>query len=318
MKSGADNGDDGLEIVGHRTASACHYWRGDFAAALRSGNRVRELYDPERHWGLALVTNNDPFTGEGIYRPQYLWMMGHPDQALEALRATEANARRRGHPFDLGLALTLGAQVFDFLGDAAALLRRAEEAERLGEEHGIALLGEVMAEISRSVAWLRGGRVTEGVAHLDRGIARLALTGHRIWIRYLRALQAEGMALTGNLDRARRLIDESVAQIETAEERSHYAEILRLRGWILFLQGEHAEAEASLRKAIEIARGQQARSWELRASTTLARLLADRGRRAEALALLKPIHGWFTEGFTTRDFKESSQLIVELGNPAYA
>ncbi len=318
LKSGAENDDDGLEIVGHRIASACHYWRGDFIAARRSGDRVHELYDRERHWGLALLTNNDPFTGEGVYRPQYLWMMGHPDQALKALYATEANARRRGHPFDLGLALTLGAQLFDFLGDSIALLRRADEAERIGDEHGVALLGQIMAEISRGVGWLREGRVADSVAQLDQGVARLTLTGHRIWIWYLRALQAEGVALTGNLDRARSLIEESVARMEAGEERSHYAETLRLRGWILIIQGERENAEASLRQAIAVARGQQAKSWELRASKTLARLLADCGRRGDALALLRPIHDWFTEGFDTKDLKESRQLIFELGNPAYA
>ena len=318
LKSGADNDDDSLEIVGHRVVSACRYWLGEFVAARRSGDRVHALYDPKRHWGVATLTNYDPFTAEGIYRPQYLWMMGYPDQALRAQQATEANARRRGHPFDLGLALTLGAQVFDFLGDSDALLRRADEAVRIGDEHGIALLGDIMAEISRGVAWLRGRRVPDSIAQLDQSITRLTLTGHRIWFWYLRALQAEGLALTGNLGRARPLIEESVAQIEAGEERSHYAEALRLRGWILMLQGEMADAEASLRKAIEVARGQQARAWELRASMTLARLLADRGRREDALTALRPIHDWFTEGFDTRDLKEARQLIVELGKPAYA
>ena len=208
LRSGADNDDDRLEIVGHRAVSACSYWLGDFAAARRSGDRVHALYDPQRHWGVAALTNNDPFTAEGIYRSQYLWIMGYPDQALRAQKATEANARRRNHPFDLGLALTLGAQVFDFVGDLPALLRLADEAERIGDEHGIALLGDIMAEISRGVAWLRGARVFDGIAQLDQSITRLTLTGHRIWFWYLRALEAEGLALTGNLDRARPLIDE--------------------------------------------------------------------------------------------------------------
>ncbi len=312
LKAGAELGDDRLEIVGHRAASGCHYWLGEFAAARSSGDEVHRLYDPERHWGLVALTNTDPFTGEGIYRAQFLWMMGYPDQALAANEATEANARRRGHPFDLAFALTLGAQLFDFLCDSDALLQRTEEAERIGKERGIALLGEIMAEISRGVAWLRAGRLAEALPQLDRGIERLMLTGHRIWIWYLRALRAEGLALTGDIEGAWTLIEESVARIEAGEERSHYAELLRLRGWILILRGDLEQAAATLRKALTVARRQRAKSWELRAAATLARLLASRGNPAEALALLAPVYNWFTEGRDTRDLKEAAQLLVEL------
>jgi class 3 adenylate cyclase/tetratricopeptide (TPR) repeat protein len=312
LKAGAELHDDRLEIVGHRAASACHYWLGEFAAARLSGDQVHKLYDPERHWGLAALTNTDPFTGEGIYRPQFLWMMGYPDQALAASQATEANARRRGHPFDLAFALTLGAQLFDYLSDSDELLHRAEEAERIGEERGIALLGEIMTEISRGVALLRAGRLTEAATQLDRGIERLMQTGHRIWIWYLRALRAETLALAGDLEGAWTLIEESVARIEAGEERSHYAEVLRLKGWILITRGQPEQAAVTLRKAMAAARGQGAKSWELRAATTLASLLVSQGNQAEALAVLAPIHDWFTEGHDTNDLKEAAQLLAEL------
>ena len=162
LKAAKETGDDSLEIVGHRSAAATHYWQGDFLAARRSGDRVHELYNPERHWRLPMLTNTDPFSGEGIYRSQFLWMLGYPDQARAASEATEANARRRDHPFDLAFALTLGAQVYDYLREYDALLRRSEEAERIGKEHGITLLGEIMAEITRGVAWLRAGRPADG------------------------------------------------------------------------------------------------------------------------------------------------------------
>jgi class 3 adenylate cyclase/tetratricopeptide (TPR) repeat protein len=312
LKVGAELGDDRLEIVGHRAASGCHYWLGEFAAARRSGDEVHRLYNPERHWGLVALTNTDPFTGEGIYRTQFLWMMGYPDQALAANEATEANARRRGHPFDLAFALTLGAQLFDYLRDSDALLQRTEEAERIGKERGIALLGEIMTEISRGVAWLRAGRLAEALPQLDRGIQRLMQTGHRIWVWYLRALRAEGLALTGDIEGAWTLIEESVARIEAGEERSHYAEVLRLRGWILILRGDPEQSVATLRKALTVARHQCAKSWELRAATTLARLLASRGDQAEALAVLAPVYDWFTEGRDTKDLKEAHQLLAEL------
>jgi tetratricopeptide (TPR) repeat protein len=312
LKAGAEFGDDGLEIIGHRAASACHYWLGEFAAARQSSDEVQRLYDPERHRSVAALTNTDPFTGQGIYRSQFLWMMGYPDQALAANQATEANARRRGHPFDLAFALTLGAQLFDFLCDPDALQQRAEEAERISEERGIALLGEILAEISRGVAWLRAGRLVEALTQLDQGIERLMQTGHRIWIWYLRALRAEGLALMGDLDGALALVEESISRIEASEERSHYAEVLRLKGWMLIVRGEADQAAVTLRKAIAVARQQGAKSWELRAAMTLARMLASRGDRPEALAVLAPVYDWFTEGRDSRDLVEAAGLLVEL------
>jgi predicted ATPase len=154
--------------------------------------------------------------------------------------------------------------------------------------------------------------LAEAATQLDQGIERLMQTGHRIWIWYLRALRAEALALAGDLEGAWILIEESLARIEAGEERSHYAEVLRLRGWILILRGEPDQAEATLRKAIAVARDQQAKSWELRAATTLARLLANRRDSAEALAVLAPVHGWFTEGRHTKDLKEASRLLADL------
>ncbi|MGA9850869.1 MAG: adenylate/guanylate cyclase domain-containing protein [Roseiarcus sp.] len=312
LKAAKESGDDSMEIVGHRSAVATLYWSGDFLAARRAGDRVHELYDAERHWRLALLTNSDPFTGEGIYRSQFLWILGYPDQARAANEATEANARRRDHPFDLAFALTLGAQLHGYLHEYDALFRRSQEAERIGKEHGITLLGEIMAEITRGIAWLGAGHTEDGAQQLGEAIELLRQTGHRIWIWYLRALQAEGLAKIGDLDQATALIEESVARIEEGEERAHHAEVLRLHGWLQIKKGQPKTAEATLRKAIEVARGQQAKSWELRAATTLARLLADRGDRDEAVAVLKPVHDWFTEGLQTKDYLESSRLLDEL------
>ncbi len=312
VKAGIELGDEGLVITGHRGISAAYYWLGDFGAARSAGDEVRKLYDYEKHHGLVHATNWDPFTGEGIYRSQYLWMMGYPNQARAANRATEANARRDGHPFDLAFALTLGAQIFDFLCDLDALLRRTEEAERLGREHGIPLLGEIMVEISRGIAWLRAGRWADGAAQLERGVADLNATGHRIWISYLRALQAEGLALSGNPDRGLALINDSVAHMEAGEERSHYAEVLRLKGWLMSLRGEYEGAETTLNKSLDFARAQQARSWELRTATTLARLWASQDRKADALALVEPVYEWFTEGHDTKDLMSAARLVAEL------
>jgi len=312
LAAGAATHDDSLTIVGHRAASTSYYWLGDFTSARRHGDIVRSMYDAKRHWHIAQLTNNDPLTGEGIYRSQYLWILGFPDQAVAASDAKDEHARRRNHPFDLAFALTLGAQVFNYRCEPRQLLQRAEEAERVGREYGVTLMSEVMAEICRGAASLRGGRAADSVVQLERAIARLTATGHRIWIWYLRGLQAEGLAEIGDLERAMALIDESLERIGKGEERSHYAEVLRLKGWLLIQQSKCDDAERSLRAAIDVARGQNAKSWELRATTTLARLLSERGDRASARELLAGIYAWFTEGFDTKDLRDAKTLLDGL------
>jgi hypothetical protein len=134
---------------------------GDLTAARRYGDALHAMYDPRRHWHIAQLTNTDPLTGDGIYRGQYLWMLGYPDQARLASDEKDEQARRRNHPFDLAFALTLGAQVFDYLCEPEELLRRTEEAERVCRVHGVALLGEIMTEISRHRPRRARGRVVQ-------------------------------------------------------------------------------------------------------------------------------------------------------------
>ena len=303
LAAGAAARDDGLECVGHRAAVGSYYWLGDFTAARRHGDALHAMYDLRRHWHIAQLTNTDPLTGDGIYRGQFLWMLGYPDQARAASDAKDEHARRRNHPFDLAFALTLGAQVFDYLCEPEELLRRTEEAERISRAHGVALLGEIMVEISRGIVSLRAGHAAESVGQLDKAIGRLTATGHRV----LGPLSASPAGRRPCPDRrswwrkgAHRREHRST---ERGEERVHYAELLRLRGWVLMLQSRPEEAEASLRAAIDVARGQKAKSWELRSATTLARLLAERGDRVAAREALANIYGWFTEGFGTRDLQ---------------
>lgn len=312
LEMGAEIGDDNLVIVGHRAVSGSAFWQGRFDVAKAHGDKLHAMYDPERHWHIAQLTNTDPLTGERIYRAQYLWIMGYPDQAVSASNERDEHARRRNHPFDLAFSLTLGAQAFDFLAQPDELLQRAEEADIVGRRFGVSLFFEVMAEISRGIAWLRAGRHADSAMRLDRSITRLAATGHRIWIGYLRALQAEALALSGDVMAAEGLLDESIARIAAGEDRCHYAEMLRLKGWLLARQGRRDDAEDQLQAALALARSQSAKSWELRIATTLAGLMADRGDHVSAFDLLSGIHGWFTEGHATRDLMSARSLLDEL------
>jgi predicted ATPase len=154
----------------------------------------------------------------------------------------------------------------------------------------------------------------EGVMGLQQGIAAWRVTGARAWLPFYCTMQAEAFDLLGKAEDALQKLDEAQAAMEKTEERWWEAEIYRLRG-VLLLQHSttpQAEAETWLRRALNVARSQQAKSLELRAATSLARLWRDQGKCAEARDLLAPVYGWFTEGFDTSDLKDARTLLEHL------
>ena len=138
--------------------------------------------------------------------------------------------------------------------------------------------------------------------------------GGGVWTPYLRAVLAEGHALSGDVEAGLSLIEESLAQIARPgwAERCHLAEVLRLKGWMLSLQNGAEGAEQNYLASLDVARQQHAKSWELRTSTSLARQWQSQGKRHAAHGLLAPIYGWFTEGFDTKDLQEAKALLEAL------
>jgi class 3 adenylate cyclase/tetratricopeptide (TPR) repeat protein len=313
LVTGADTDDEVLVLCGHRAAMTSNFWLGNLGESAMHGASILEAYDPERHRHIAEVTNNDPLTVNGVYRSQALWMLGHPDQAAALCDEKDEWARRRDHPFDRCFALTVGALAYDYRREPDRLLERVEQAERIGRAHRVPLMSEVMAQIVKGVAWLRAERVSESATQLEESLARLLATGHRAWVPYVRAVLGEALARRGDLDAGLERIEESLDQIDAQQERVHLAEVLRLRGWMLWQLGQSAEAESSLRSALDVAREQGTRSWELRAATTLAALLEEREDTAGATAVLAPIYDSFEEGLDTPDLVDAAALRQRLG-----
>jgi predicted ATPase len=307
-------GDDDLLIAAHAVA-ASYFWIGELTKAREHADQVLTLYDEDKHRHLADILNQDPKTFVGIFAAHWTWMLGYPDQAVRISDDKDEHARRRGHPFDLGFALTFGADLFDYRCDSEALRKRAEEAERLGREHSMPFLSVCMAPIRCGMALIREGKAADGIVPLKAGLAFWDASGGKTYGPYLKSVLAEAMALLGDLDGALRLIDEQIAQIERPGwgERIHYAEILRLKGWIFSLKGDLQGAEKNYLASLDWARQQQAKSWELRTATSLARLWQGQGKRKKARDLLAPIYNWFTEGFDTKDLIEAKALLNELG-----
>ena len=304
-----------LLIVGHMQASVVYSWHGEWITARAHGEKVLALYHPDRHGHIVNSIGSDPKTGVGIYEAQWNWMQGYPDQAVVVSDAKDAHARALKHPFNLGFALTVGAFVFDYRGEPEALTLRVEEAEQVGRDAGMPYISEVLAQVNRSIATLRASRTGEGIPQLRRAMESWNAYSGGVWTPYLRAVLAEGHAASGDVEVGLNLLEESLAQIARPgwAERCHLAEVLRLKGWMLSLQGDTAGAERNYLASLDVARQQQAKSWELRTATSLARLQQGQGKTREARELLTPLYGWFTEGFDTKDLKQAKALLEELG-----
>jgi tetratricopeptide (TPR) repeat protein len=314
LAEGDQAGDIDLQIFGHGAAMISEFYLGQLLEAQEHGNRVLTLYDPQHAGRWMQVTASDFRTLVGIWSCQWTWMLGYPDQAVQLSDEKDAHARRLGHAFNLGFALTLGAYAFDYRCEPERLLERIAEAERLEREQSVPFMNRVMVPQVEGLARLRSGQLREAISSLRRGLENWNTLGGRSRVPYLKSALAEALALQGNLDAALDMIDVCLEQIERPgwQERSHLAEVLRLKGWMLMRRGRLAEAETQLRASIDWARQQQARSWELRSATTLAELLAERGQRYAARELLAPIYNWFTEGFDTRDLKDAKALLDAL------
>jgi predicted ATPase len=320
-------GDPDLLLIAHRIACISHFWQGDVTQSCAHGDRVLARYDEAKHRYIADCINLDPKTSAGVFVALGTWMLGYPDRAVQVLQANAAHARRRGHPFDLGWMLTMGSYVWDLRREPEHALAWVEEAERLGRAHSLPFISDVLAPVWKGVAWLRAGRLAEGLAQLRAAMDTYHAHGGELVMPYYRAVLAEGLAVSGESGSGLRLIEESLTQIGQPgwEERCYLAEILRLKGWMLTRQKQcnvpgstcqeaEQEAEECFLKSLAVARAQQAKSWELRASTSLSRLWQQQGKQQESHHLLSAIYGWFTEGFDTKDLQEAKALIEELSH----
>jgi class 3 adenylate cyclase len=286
-------GDPDVLILGAEMACSSRFWMGELTEAVKHADKVLALYDVEKHGHLVEITNSDLKTAASVIGSMCTWMLGYPDRAVRLGQDGITHARTRGHPFDLGWALTLGTNVFGYRCEAGDQIIRAEECERLGRANSLPMMWAVMAPMMRGMAHIREGKAAEGIAPLTASMEIYDASGSKLNT-FLNATLAEGMALTGDLDNALRLIDELIEQSERPgwEERLHYAEILRLKGWMLTLKDNLAGAEKNYLASLRL--------WQ------------QQGKKKEAHDLLSPVYNWFTEGFDTKDLKDAKALLEEL------
>ena len=242
-----------------------------------------------------------------------LQLLGASDKAGKLSEEGLRHARESKHLFSLGFALSVGANVHQYRREPRLVRAHSEEAITLSEEYGFPnWLG--WARFHHGWALAELGQLEQGLAEMEVGIEGFQRLGGVLRLQYAIALRADGNARMGRAEEAITILNEILAHIERSGEKAEQAEMLRLKGEVLLMRDRSATAEAEncFRAALGVARAQEAKWWELRATTSLARLLASQGRRDEARRMLAEIYNWFTEGFDTADLKDAKALLDEL------
>jgi class 3 adenylate cyclase/predicted ATPase len=240
-----------------------------------------------------------------------LWLLGAVDRAIVATEASIARARANGSLPSLAFALVLGGHLHKMRRDRERALALATEAIEISERHGYPLW---LGAARLLTGWCAIGQPT-ALAQITEGIATAGSTGSQAAVTGILSILAEAQRGAGQPEQALATLDGALGLSAQFEMAFWDAELHRLKGELFLEMDGHtpAEAESEYQCALEIARRQEAKSLELRAATSLARLWRDQGKRAAARALLQPIYSWFTEGFDTLDLIEAKALLKELG-----
>jgi len=300
-------------MVGHRIMAISLLFTGDITEGRTHLDRALALYNSVEHASLATRFGQDPLVSILSYRALALVLLGYPDAALtDADRAVE-HARDTGQAATLMYALAHASLVNSQCGDYEVGNARADEANTLADEKS-SLFWRASGMLGRGCAFAMKGRGAEAVETINSGIGALRTTGSTNWLPMYMSYLATAHAGLGQFGEAWRCIGEAIGTIATTKERWFEAEANRVAGEIALKSPEPvaSKAETYFERALAVARKQQAKSWELRAAMSMARLWRDQGKPRQARELLAPVYGWFTEGFDTRDLKEANALLEEL------
>jgi len=290
---------------------------GEFLQAKEHLEIALSIYDPALHHPLVFqYTGVDAGVTCTSYAAHTLWTLGYPDQALERDNESVILGRAVSHPQSLASAYCFSGILRQKIrGEARTAQELEEKVISLSVEHGL-INWLPPATIMRGWAISKQGRKSEGIALMQEGLAALQATGAGIGVQYYLCLLAEAYAEMGSFDEGLGALAEVLTIAEKSADRYCESETYRLRGELLLHQNEPnaADVRRCFERAIEIAHEQSAKSYELRATTSLARVLDQQGRRGEARMILADIYNWFTEGFDTADLKDAKALLDRLNS----
>jgi adenylate cyclase len=308
------------------------YWMGAFAQAREQCEAGAVLCDPQQRRAHIVLFGNDPEICGRIVVALALWHLGYPDQALAQSRQALDQARALAHPFTLAFALCFSGVLHQLRREVRAAREQAEKVLRIAAERGFALYiawGKILrgwalahgqpergagSSIQGKVeAGIAAGRAMEtGIGQMRAGIAAWRAIGAAVTLPSSLASLAQAYGRVGKIGEAVGLLDEALRLVDENGEHCWEAELYRLKGELLLAKGQGSQAEACFQHGLDVARRQHARSWELRAATSLSRLWQRQGRGTEAREFLRQIYDWFSEGFDTPDLREASALLDAL------
>jgi predicted ATPase len=300
-------------MVGNRMMGTSLLLTGDIAEGRAHLDRAIALYDPVQHRPLATRLGQDVRVSILSYRSFALWSLGYPAAALADADHALKDAREIGHAASLMFALAVTSWTLIQCANYATANIQLDEVIGLAGEKG-ALYWKAQGMLEQGWLFALTGKASDAVHKITSGLTEWRSTGSTLLMPFNLSCLARAYAELGKFDDAWRCIGEAMTTAETTQEGLWQAEIHRMAGEIALLAPEPdaAKAEAYFERALKVARGQQAKSWELRAAMRMARLWRYQGKRDEARDLLTPIYGWFTEGFDTLDLKEAKALLGEL------
>jgi predicted ATPase len=303
----------GLLLVGHRLVGTALVLTGNYRTALSHLDCAVELYRAEEHRELAFRFGADIGATAQCVRGWALWHCGYPDQARTALDGGLQQARQSAHCHTLAYALFYKGVTAVSARWPAATEEAANELVSITREHGFALfLGYGL--LLQAAAMMLRGRGQAATERIRDGVAAMQATGICRSESMVLGVLAEALALTGAVAEGVQTLAAALSTAEASGAHWADAELHRLRGELLsrLPSADWAEVERCFHAALTVAREQGSRGFELRAAISLARLLGAQQRQAEARDLLRPVYGWFTEGFDTADLKEAKGLLDEL------
>jgi class 3 adenylate cyclase/predicted ATPase len=297
-------------MMGHRLVGVSLVATGDVGGGIVHLDKSVALYDRAEHGALTSHFGQDILVSALAYRSVALWLRGSPDAALvDATRALK-DARQLGQAATLLFALTLTGLTQILSGNYEAALAQADDTINIGTEKD-ATLRKAQGLIQRGCVWSLTGKASDGVVAISAGLVEFKATGADYFVPFYLSCLAKAHAELGQFDTARRIVAEAITGFTATGELWWEPEIYRIAGEIELISGSAntTTAQSNFERAFSAARQQQAKSWELRAATSLARLLRDQGDGQSARELLASVYDGFNDGFSTPDLRTAKQLL---------
>jgi predicted ATPase len=302
--------DTAMLVAAHGALAMTLFALGAVASVYTHSAQGIALYDPQQHRTYGHAGGMTCHT----YAARALWALGYPDQALARNHEIVILVQQSANPFSLVNALTFTAAFHQLCREVCATQERAEATISLATEQGFPFW---MAISSMLHGWALAhqGQTKEGIEQFRQGMIAYRATGSEVLLPYFLALLAEAHGIMGQPEAGLTVLTEALMLTDTTGERWCEPELYRLQGELLLQQSSDnsTEAEVCFHQAISVAQSQQAKSWELRATTSLAKLWQQQGKHQAAYDLLAPVYHWFTEGFDTADLKDAKALLDALG-----